>query len=70
MKLFVSEQSIYFLQDKTLYKTQMDCYGFCNLEEGELVDEDADQMDRLVRLLVPVEKVSQDPLQLSLFEVW
>jgi hypothetical protein len=67
MKLFVSEQSIYFLQDKTLYKTQMDCYGFCNLEEGELVDEDADQMDRLVRLLVPVEKVSQDPLQLSLF---
>lgn len=67
MKLFVSDQSVYFLQDKTLYKTQMDCYGLCDLEKGELVDEDADQMERLVRLLVPVEKVSQDPLQLSLF---
>ena len=67
MKLFVSDQSVYFLQDKTLYKTQMDCYGFCDLEKGELVDEDADQMERIVRLLVPVEKVSQDVVQLTLF---
>jgi hypothetical protein len=67
MKLFVSDQSVYFLQDKTLYKTQMDCYGFCDLDEGDVVMEDGDQMDRIVQMLVPLSELSQDAVQLSLF---
>jgi hypothetical protein len=67
MKLFVSDQSVYFLQDKTLYKTQMDCYGFCDLAVSDVVTEDSDQMQRIVRLLMPVFEVAQDAVQLTLF---
>ena len=67
MKLFVTDQDVYFLKENTLYKTQKDCYGFCDLDEGEIAMEDEDQMERIVRLLVPVQQVAQDAAQLSLF---
>lgn len=67
MKLFVTDQDVYFLKEKTLYKTQMNCYGFCDLDEGEIAMEDEDQMERIVRLLMPVQQVAQDVVQLTLF---
>lgn len=67
MKLFVTDQDVYFMSGQTLYKTQMDCYGFCDLDEGEIAMGDEDQMERIKRLLVPVQKAAQDVVQLTLF---
>lgn len=67
MKLFVTDQSVYFLKGEVLYKTQMDCYGFCDLNESQMVVEEKDQMERIVKMLVPLSELSQDAVQLSLF---
>jgi hypothetical protein len=67
MKLFVSDESVYFMKEETLYKSQINRYGFCDLDQGQLVDENQEHMNRIAKLLVTVSEVAYDVDQLLLF---